>query len=278
MTAFSLSTTDFAWSPIFAVYNSSQSNPNQKDKACDTIGGTCESAAGTIVYAPRFGGTTNISSGYYGIKSSDGSSKFTFQGGTPLSQISCDANNFYVYEYVGSPYNNYYLEARSLSTGTPVWGTQITSGSRQAPILTDNGLIIFSDVNNVRAYKASTGVLQWSASPAIIHTNVQDLTYTVSGFTMTPWSPLSGNKTSGFTLGSTTMIAAASSTQTLVCTQLSSNKIIVIDYTNGNVLLNVACPGPSGGTLSTNIRDPIICGNQVYVVDSSNYLHCLQCN
>jgi outer membrane protein assembly factor BamB len=142
------------------------------------------------------------------------------------------------------------ITARKEADGSAAWTTPVDTPSVQAPVVAA-GLVIVATQNDVRAFRASSGQLAWTAANISAHTTAppQD-----KSFNNCPQSTLHV----AFMLETT--LAAAVGSNSLVVT--ASDAIYVLSLDDGSVLWH-----GTPGSVTGPTRNPVIVGHTLYVVD-----------
>jgi hypothetical protein len=212
---------------------------------------------GTLFYAPSYslgqGVTLSFSSGVYAFDPADGTQKW-FQATTPTSGISAGGGLVYLIE------SDTDLVARKQSDGTIAWSAKVTGPGTQAPVIA-GGRVIIGTAQGVSAYDAASGKDAWSATASGAAAQAFNLMF--SGGCVPGSGQWSGNEF-GQAVATTTLAAAAGS-NTLVVTAFDG--VHLYSIADGSEIWK-GVPAQASGP----VRNPIIVGSTVYVVDTGGLL------
>ncbi|HEV7702688.1 MAG TPA: PQQ-binding-like beta-propeller repeat protein [Gemmatimonadaceae bacterium] len=208
---------------------------------------------GVLFYAPAYtvGKPATVlpfSSGVFALNATTGA-QVAYHASTPYSRVSADASHVYLIE------NQHTLVALAQSDLHVVWSATIANPGEQAPVVA-NGLVIIGTSTDVEAYNASSGAKSWSSA-------------TLTGAAAHLYSTFQGGSCGSVqipvTPGSSTTIAAALGSRTLVVT--ASDGVHILALGTGADLWH-GRPAGIPGTVSNPVivNDPAR-GAIVYVED-----------
>ncbi|MFT3771103.1 MAG: PQQ-binding-like beta-propeller repeat protein [Minicystis sp.] len=212
---------------------------------------------GTLFYAPSYslgqGVMLSFSSGVYAFDPADGTQKW-FQDTMPTSGISAGGGLVYLIE------SDTNLVARKQSDGTLAWSAPVTGPGTQAPVLA-GGRVIVGTAQGVSAFDAATGKDAWTAT--VTGAAAQAFNLMFSGGCVAGSGQWSGNQFG--TAVATTTLAAAAGNGTLVVTAFDG--VHLLSIADGKETWT-GMPAQASGP----VRNPVIVGSTVYVVDTGGVL------
>lgn len=221
--------------------------------ASDSTGGLALDG-GTLFYAPRYSVGASVmlpfASGVYAFDPAVGTMKWT-QPTMPAGQISAGDGRVYLAEDPST------LTARSQVDGAVVWTVAVAGLGAQAPVLAAGAVIVGSQAG-VEAFDPATGAPLWTAP--VMGAAVFLPTISFSGGCDT------GTQQSGSFGGvPTANLAAALGSNTLIAAGYDG--LHVLDLTSGAELWTGVIEGSVG-----SVRDPVVVGDRVYVVDGAGVI------
>ncbi len=195
--------------------------------------------------------TPEVAEGIYAFDGATGAMGF-MKATSPSSRMSAGDGRLYLVEGMGAS-----LVARSETDGSVVWSADLMNGGFQAPVIVD-GLVIVADSAGVHAFDEASGAPAWSTAltGAVSMAGSQNFS---GGCGMADAAVYSGNN------APTTTIAAAAASGTLVVTSFSG--ITILDITDGSQVWQSMISGAMG-----SVREPVLVGTRVYVLDSSGLI------
>ena len=212
---------------------------------------------GTLFYAANYSAGTGVTlpfaSGVYAFDAASGKQTW-FQAATPTSGVSAGGGLVYAIEGGGT------LVARKQKDGTMAWSAAVQGAGTQAPVLAA-GLAIVAGDSGVSAFVAATGAQKWTA--AVTGAAAQAFALQFEGGCVPGTSIWSGSS-----FGSpvaTTTLAAAPAADALVVT--AADGIHMLTLSTGMETWK-GMPAQAMG----EVRNPIIVGGTVYVVDGGGLL------
>jgi hypothetical protein len=212
---------------------------------------------GTLFYAPNYslgaGVMLSFSSGVYAFAAKDGAPQW-FQPASATSGISAGGGMVYLIE------GNDQLVARKQTDGSVAWSAMATAAGTQAPALA-GGRVIVATATGILAFDGKTGAPAWTA--ALPGATAQAFNLMFSGGCVAGSGQWSGNAFG--TAVATTTVAAALGSGTVVVT--ATDGVHVLSLADGSELGKVL-PAQASGP----VRNPVIVGGTVYVVDSGGVL------
>ncbi|MDQ2768658.1 MAG: PQQ-binding-like beta-propeller repeat protein [Gemmatimonadota bacterium] len=208
---------------------------------------------GLLFYAPTYtvGKPATVlpfSSGVFAFNAATGV-QVAYHASTPYSRVSADASHVYLIE------NQNTLVALAQSDLHVAWSAAIANPGEQAPVVA-NGLVIVGTSTGVEAYNATSGVKSWSSGA-------------LSGAAAHLYSTYQGGSCGNVQIpvmpGSSTTIAAALGSRTLVVT--ASDGVHILALGTGADLWHGRIAGISGTASNPVIVNDPSRGAIVYVED-----------
>ncbi len=225
--------------------------------AADLSGGAIAADGGVLFYAPQYQGATGVTipfgSGVYAFDGATGAQKW-FKATTPSSGVSAGGGMVFLVEG-GS------VVARSEADGGVVWSTPLAGASAQAPALA-GGLVLVGTPSGVTALNGATGASMWTAPVAGAAVTPGTLTFT--GGCDGPMNVYAAFAFGGAAIPTTTLAVALGS-GTVVVT--GSAGLDVLSLAGGQTVWSGTVSQASG-----RLRDPVLVGNRVYVMDDTGLL------
>jgi len=212
---------------------------------------------GTLFYAPSYslgqGVMLSFSSGVYAFDPADGTQKW-FSAAMPTSGVSAGGGLVYLIE------GGTDLVARKQGDGAIAWSAKVTGPGTQAPALA-GGRVMVGTSQGVSAFDAASGKDAWSATASGAAAQAFDLMF--SGGCVPGSGQWSGNQFGNAV--ATTTLAAAAGSDTLVVTAFDGVHLYAI--ADGSEIWK-GMPAEASGP----VRNPVIVGGTVYVVDTGGLL------